>query len=200
VIPFLRPLRIVRSVRAFSLLRAFRGTVILLRAVKAAKAVLTTHKLGYTLLIAVAVVVGSGLLVATLEESNPERNIQSIPDGLWWAVTTMTTVGYGDRFPVTAAGRAIGAGVMILGIGLFGLLAATLASFLVEKDLEKKEIDPQIPEMAERLERMEQLLEKLQPSDEGSDGSQIPDAHLPPLRSRRTRHLDHLHEMGDPGR
>jgi voltage-gated potassium channel len=162
--------------------------------------VLTTHKLGYTLLIAVAVVVGSGLLVATLEESNPGRNIQSIPDGLWWAVTTMTTVGYGDRFPVTAAGRAIGAGVMILGIGLFGLLAATLASFLVEKDLEKKEIDPQIPEMAERLERMEQLLEKLQPSDEGSDGSQIPDAHQPPPRSRRTRHLDHLHKMADPGR
>jgi hypothetical protein len=48
-------------------------------------------------------------------------------------------------------------------------LAATLASFLVEKDLEKKEIDPQIPEMAERLERMEQLLEKLQPSDQGTD-------------------------------
>jgi voltage-gated potassium channel len=200
LIPFLRPLRIVRSVRAFSLLRAFRGTVILLRAVKAAKALVTTHKLGYTLLIAVAVVVGSGLLVATLEESSPERNIQSIPDGLWWAVTTMTTVGYGDRFPVTAAGRAIGASVMILGIGLFGLLAATLASFLVEKDLEKKEIDPQIAEMAERLERMEQLLEKLQLSDEGSDGSQIADAH----QSRRDlgdlRHLDHLQRMGDHGR
>jgi Ion channel len=96
----------------------------LLRAVKAAKTLVTTHKLGYTLLIAVAVVVGFGLLVATLEESSPERNIQSIPDGLWWAVTTMTTVGFGDRFPVTAAGRAIGAGIMILGIGLFGLLAA----------------------------------------------------------------------------
>jgi voltage-gated potassium channel len=137
LIPFLRPLRIVRSVRAFSLLRAFRGTVILLRAVKAAKTVLTTHKLGYTLLIAVGVVVGSGLLVATLEETDPERNIQSIPDGLWWAVTTITTVGYGDRFPVTAIGRAIGAGVMILGIGLFGLLAASLASLLVEKDLER---------------------------------------------------------------
>ena len=177
LIPFLRPLRIVRSVRAFSLLRAFRGTIILLRAVKAAKTVVTTHKLGYTLLIAVAVVVGSGLLVATVEESNPERNIQSIPDGLWWAVTTITTVGYGDRFPVTAAGRAIGAGVMILGIGLFGLLAATLASFLIEKDLDK-EIDPQIAEMGERLERMELLLEKLQPSDEDADDSQVPESRL----------------------
>jgi voltage-gated potassium channel len=138
--------------------------------------VATTHKLGYTLLIAVAVVVGSGLLVHTLEESDPERNIQSIPDGLWWAVTTITTVGYGDRFPITAAGRAVGAVVMILGIGLFGLLAATLASFLVEKDLEKKEVDPQIVEMAERLERIERLLiERQKPSDEGTDDSQDSD-------------------------
>jgi hypothetical protein len=69
-----------------------------------------------------AVVVGSGLLVATLEDSDPERNIRTIPDGLWWAITTITTVGYGDRFPVTAAGRAIGAGVMVLGIALSAFL------------------------------------------------------------------------------
>jgi voltage-gated potassium channel len=173
LIPFLRPLRVLRSARAFSVLRAARGTVILLRAIKAVQDVLKRHKLGYTLLIALVVVVGSGLLVATIEEASPDRNIKSIPDGLWWAVTTITTVGYGDRFPVTAIGRAIGAGVMILGIGLFGLLAASLASLLVEKDLER-EIDPQISEMNERLERMEQLLERLQPSDEGT---QTPDAH-----------------------
>jgi voltage-gated potassium channel len=117
------------------------------------------------------VVVGSGLLVATIEEASPDRNIESIPDGLWWAVTTITTVGYGDRFPVTAIGRAIGAGVMILGIGLFGLLADSLASLLVEKDLDR-ELDPQIAEINEKLARMERLLEKLQPSDEGTDDSQ----------------------------
>jgi hypothetical protein len=65
---------------------------------------------------------------------------------------------------------------MILGIGLFGLLAATLASFLVEKDLEKKEVDPQIGEMAERLERIERLLiERQQPRDGGADDSQDSD-------------------------
>ena len=52
--------------------------------------------------------------------------------------STVITVGYGDRFPVTAPGRAIGAGVMILGISLFGLLAASLASLLVEKDSERR--------------------------------------------------------------
>jgi voltage-gated potassium channel len=176
LIPFLRPLRILRSARAFALLRATRGTVVLLRAVDAVQDVLKRHKLGYTLLIALVVVVGSGLLVATSEEASPDRNIKSIPDGLWWAVTTITTVGYGDRFPVTPIGRVIGAGVMILGIGLFGLLAASLASLLVQRDLER-EIDPQISEMNERLERIEGLLlERRQTSDEGIDDPTIPDS------------------------
>ncbi len=175
LIPFLRPLRVLRSARAFALLRATRGMVVLLRAVDAVQDVLKRHKLGYTLLIAMVVVVGSGLLVATIEEASPDRNITSIPDGLWWAVTTITTVGYGDRFPVTPIGRAIGAGVMILGIGLFGLLAASLASLLVEKDLDR-ELDPQIAEINGRLERIERLLvERQQSRDEGAHDSQDSD-------------------------
>jgi voltage-gated potassium channel len=74
LIPFLRPLRVLRSARAFSVLRAARGTVILLRAIKAVQEVLKRHKLGYTLLIALVVVVGSGLLVATIEEASPGRS------------------------------------------------------------------------------------------------------------------------------
>lgn len=165
LVPFLRPLRIFRSARAFGLLRATRATVVLLRAVDAVQDVLRKHKLGYSLLIAMAVVVGSGLLITAVEQGNPESNIDSNTDGLWWAVGTITTAAYGDRFPVTALGRAIAATVMILGIGLFGLLAASLASFLIEKDLEK-EIDPQISEMDARLKRIEQLLEKLRRSGE----------------------------------
>jgi voltage-gated potassium channel len=167
LVPFLRPLRIVRSARAFALFRAARGTVVLLRAVDAVQDVLKRHKLGYTLLIAMVVVVGSGLLVASLEQADAARNIESIPDGLWWAITTITTVGYGDRFPVTAIGRAIGAVVMVLGIGLFGLLAASLASFLVEKDIEK-DLDPQMAQIDDRLSRIEALLKNLQPVDEGA--------------------------------
>jgi voltage-gated potassium channel len=171
LIPFLRPLRVLRSARAFALVRAARGTVILLRAVDAVKDVINKHKLGYALLVAGAVVVGSGLLVATLEDSDPGRNIRTIPDGLWWAITTITTVGYGDRFPVTAAGRAIGAGVMVLGIGLFSLLAASLASFFVERDLEKEQ-DTQMAEIDQRLKRMERLLENLQPDNGATDERQ----------------------------
>jgi voltage-gated potassium channel len=174
LIPFLRPLRAVRSARAFALLRAMRGMVVLLRAIDAVKDVLSRHKLGYTLLIAGTVVVGSGFLVATLEATDPERNIRTIPDGLWWAVTTVTTVGYGDRFPVTAVGRAIGAGVMILGIGLFGLLAASLASFFVERGFQRK-ADPQLEQIEQRLSRIEELLQNLQPTTPGTEDGQDAD-------------------------
>jgi len=187
LIPFLRPLRVVRSARAFALLRATRGAVVLLRAVHAVQNVLKRHKLGYTLLIAMVVVVGSGLLVATIEEASPDRNIQSFPDGLWWAVTTVTTVGYGDKVPVTALGRAIGAGVMVLGIGLFGLLAASLASSFVEKDIEK-ELDPQMAQIDERLARIETLLGNLQPTASGKDLEETSGnvrSQLPPRGSGR---------------
>ena len=70
-------------------------------------------------------------------------------------------MGYGDRFPVTAIGRAVGAVAMVVGIGLFGLLAASLASFMIEKDIEK-ELDPQIVQIDERLTRIETLLGNLQ--------------------------------------
>ncbi len=94
--------------------------------------------------------------------------MKPIPDTLWWAVTTVTTVGYGDRFPVTAIGRAVGAVVMVIGIGLFGLLAASLASFMIEKDIEKK-LDPQMVQIDERLSRIETLLGNLQPTASEKD-------------------------------
>jgi voltage-gated potassium channel len=71
LIPFLRPLRVLRSACAFALLRATRGAVVLLRAVDAVQDVLKRDKLGYTLLIAIVVVMVSGWLVATIEEPGP---------------------------------------------------------------------------------------------------------------------------------
>ena len=73
LVPFLRPLRVFRSVRAIGVLRATRGTIVLLRAVDAVQDVLKKHKLGYTLLIAMIVVVGSGFLVVAVEQGNPEQ-------------------------------------------------------------------------------------------------------------------------------
>ena len=65
------------------------------------------------------------------ERHNPQANITSFGDALWWAVTTMSTVGYGDRYPTTLEGRVIGAGLMLAGIALLGIVTATLASWLI---------------------------------------------------------------------
>ena len=156
-LPFLRPLRVVRSARMLRVLRAARAAVFLGRGIDAAKDVLTRHKLNYVLTITLFAVVGGAFMVEAFESQAPDSNIQSIPDAIWWAITTVTTVGYGDRFPVTAGGRAVATVLMVLGIALFGFLAGSLASFFFERH-EENELDPQLKEINERLERIEQVL------------------------------------------
>ena len=62
-----------------------------------------------------------------------KRQIQTIGDAAWWAVTTMSSVGYGDMYPVTALGRWIAVGLMVSGIGILGTVTATLASWLTDR-------------------------------------------------------------------
>jgi voltage-gated potassium channel len=89
--------------------------------------------------VAVYLVGGAGLLgvvgsVAVLdaERGAPGANIRTLGDAVWWAVTTMSTVGYGDLYPVTPPGRVVGGVLMLGGLAVFGLATALLASWLVE--------------------------------------------------------------------
>jgi voltage-gated potassium channel len=89
--------------------------------------------------VAVYLVGGAGLLgavgsVAVLdaERGAPGANIGTLGDAAWWTVTTMSTVGYGDLYPVTPTGRVVGGVLMLGGVAVFGLVTALLASWLVE--------------------------------------------------------------------
>jgi voltage-gated potassium channel len=84
-----------------------------------------------TILLAGMVLSVASVLVLQLESGDPDANIKTGGDAIWWGVVTITTVGYGDRFPVTFAGRLIGVSVMVAGIGIIGALASILASMLV---------------------------------------------------------------------
>jgi voltage-gated potassium channel len=84
-----------------------------------------------TILSAFMVLVASSVLVLQFEGRSADANIKDGGDALWWAVVTITTVGYGDRFPVTALGRLTGVAVMFAGVGIIGALASILASILV---------------------------------------------------------------------
>jgi voltage-gated potassium channel len=88
---------------------------------------------------------------------NPSNIIHTIPEAMWWAATTATTVGYGDFYPVTTGGRVVSVLLMVLGVGVFGLLAATLSQLLWARGrsngaTQGPEIDSQ--EVISRLERL----------------------------------------------
>jgi voltage-gated potassium channel len=84
-----------------------------------------------TILSAFIVLSISTILMVQFESRSPDANITTGGDALWWGFTTITTVGYGDTFPVTTLGRITAVGVMFAGVGIIGSLASILASVLV---------------------------------------------------------------------
>jgi voltage-gated potassium channel len=85
----------------------------------------------YTAILAVGVLFTGAVTVYGAERDNPDANIRTFPDALWWAMTTMTTVGYGDRFPVTTQGRAMAAVLMLAGIAILGIVTASIAAWFI---------------------------------------------------------------------
>jgi voltage-gated potassium channel len=113
-----------------------------------------------TTLVAVTVVIGAAATVLDAERAAPESNITSFPDALWWAATTVTTVGYGDRFPVTGEGRLVGVLLMVVGIGVFGSIAAALAGrFIRTGDATESPGEDRIRELEGTIVRLSTALE-----------------------------------------
>ena len=84
-----------------------------------------------TIMAAAVVLVVASIVVLAFESGSADANIKTGGDALWWAIVTMTTVGYGDKFPLTMGGRITAIFVMFMGVGIIGALASILASFLV---------------------------------------------------------------------
>ncbi|ROR73079.1 potassium channel family protein [Bogoriella caseilytica] len=172
VLPLLRPLRLLRLVTLLSVLNRtgsgrLRGQVV-------------TYMAGGAILL----VVSGGLALTDAERGQPGSTIDSVGDGLWWAVVTVTTVGYGDTYPVTTVGRIIAVGLMIGGIAVLGLVTATLASWLVERvtesnDAERAASRSQVAELGAELRELRALVERGAPCDHGEEP---PAAPSPPAR------------------
>jgi voltage-gated potassium channel len=89
------------------------------------------YALFITVLSALLVLTVSTVLMIQFESRSPDANITTGGDALWWSFVTITTVGYGDQYPVTTLGRLVGVFVMFAGVGIIGSLASILASLLV---------------------------------------------------------------------
>lgn len=116
--------------RLARLLRFLRLTAIVSRAVQRERVVSSGATFRFVALLTVVIVVVSGSVEALVDS----RDFPSTWDGIWWAVVTVTTVGYGDIYPKSVDGRTIAMVVMLFGIGFLSVLTATVASYFVKSD------------------------------------------------------------------
>jgi voltage-gated potassium channel len=151
---FLASLRLLRLAR---LLRLLRVVAIVGRAVRAERALTSGTALRLVALITLFIVFVAGAAQATFDA----EEFHSIWDGVWWAVVTVTTVGYGDLTPTTVGGRIIGMLVMFVGIGFLSVLTATFASQFVKTDSsdENSEVMEMLREIREELGEVKTRLE-----------------------------------------
>jgi voltage-gated potassium channel len=120
LLPFLRPLRLMRVI-------SFGGLAI--------QKVAIGRQFAITIKVFIAsifVAYVSAVQITITERVVEGSNIKNFGDGLWWAITTVTTVGYGDRYPTTTEGRFIAVALMIMGISLMGVITASVAAWFVK--------------------------------------------------------------------
>ena len=159
-LPVLRPLRLVRLLTLLTVFQRAAGTALRGRVVVYAAA--TTSLL----------VLVSSLAVFDAERYAPGSLITSYGEALWWACVTVTTVGYGDVYPVTLGGRCIAVAMMVCGIALLGTITAIIASWMVEQVREQEESQEaatrtQVEQLSGQIERLERRLA-------GADGTLMP--------------------------
>lgn len=127
---------VIRIVRIFRTLRAFRSVKILLKYLLKNRTQNTLVSVGA---ISCMVAMGGSMAILRLEQAIPTGNIKTPSDALWWSIVTITTVGYGDRYPVSDGGRVVAAILMIVGVALFGTFTGFVASLFVEPDIKREE-------------------------------------------------------------
>jgi voltage-gated potassium channel len=126
-LPILRPLRLLRLVMLLRILNR--------RATTGLRGRIAIYVSGATVLLLFC----ASLAVLNAERGHPGANIHTFGDALWWSATTITTVGYGDHFPVTPEGRFVATGLMLGGVALLGVITASIASWLIDRVRETEE-------------------------------------------------------------
>lgn len=135
MLDYARAGRMFRLIRLLRILRAFRSTRHLVNHLLQRKAQGT---FAIVAVIAMLMVIFSSIAILQVE-TDANSNIKTAGDAIWWAYVTITTVGYGDKYPVTTEGRIIAAFLMTTGVGLFGTFAGYVSSWFLKN--EKKDVE-----------------------------------------------------------
>lgn len=153
-VPMLRPLRALRVLRVFGV-----GASLAVGATKGSASVARAG-LAWTVGVVLVLLGSLSAVVLDLERNAPEGNIKTYGDALWWAITTSTTVGYGDQFPTTSGGRAVGVVVMLCGIAVLGVVTASVAAWFVKADEAEpqSELVAEIASLRQEIEALRRLL------------------------------------------
>ncbi|CAM3131947.1 voltage-gated potassium channel [Williamsia muralis] len=120
-LPVLRPLRLLRLLAVLAVLHRVAGQAIRGRV------------LAYTVVACLMLIFVASLAILDTERGSDDATIRNFEDALWWSITTVTTIGYGDYAPTTLTGRMIAVGLMIGGISLIGVVTASIATWIVER-------------------------------------------------------------------
>jgi voltage-gated potassium channel len=162
-IPSVGWLRIGRLARAVRILRLFRGV----KAFRQVWAYLLQHRAKSvamtTLFLVIMMIIFGSIAVLEFEKQSPDASIRTPGRALWWTVVTISTVGYGDYYPVTVGGQVVASMLIVMGIGLFGVFTAVMAKWFLEQDVEEasEEEKMELDELQEQLARIEKKLGEL---------------------------------------
>ena len=151
---FLRALRLVRFLRIAKLARYSHSVGLLTRVVKRQKETLLV-----TMLFIIILIVFASCLMWQVENEVQPQKFSSIPDTMWWAVATITTVGYGDVVPITPLGKFLGAFIAMLGVGMIAMPAGIIVSGFIDESREHDERSNQ--QSVDTFEKKLELLERL---------------------------------------
>lgn len=164
-LPQFKILRIFRIVRVYRLGKEYGGS----RMIKEFFANRSGSALLSLIFLMLLILEFGGLLMLSVESQSPDANITDASDAVWYVYVTITTVGYGDQYPVTSLGRIIGVVIMTVGVGLFGTITAFLANVFVRPaDDEPDETGGLAVDPAELLARLDEIRSMLQAHEKTS--------------------------------
>ncbi len=146
-------LKSLRLIQLFRFLHVLSRTLIMMDEIK--------NRLLYVVFLSVITVTAGAFTMYVVEHNVPDSRITTLEDAFWWAVVTVTTVGYGDVYPITVEGRIIASIIMVIGIAILGILISTIGAQFLESKLrnqrrrEENNIKVLIKDKIDRLEGLQ---------------------------------------------